>query len=204
MLNLIIFSATAAFAQEPESSTSWGMSGFDTQETRVMVGLAGEFWSDPSIIEVYKPSEVFVDLSLRYRFHQHFSVGAQVGLIDLSGNNNKSSLQIIPTVLHANVLFGNDRVEPFIGLGLSMVHFLETAPSTTISGTKVGMDFRSGFRIKTNLVQQQQHPSVQMGPKQMDIEVHVGQRFHQIFGVGAGEGFNLSALRLGVGLNTRF
>ena len=51
MLNLIIFSATAAFAQEPESSTSWGMSGFDTQETRVMVGLAGEFWSDPSIIK---------------------------------------------------------------------------------------------------------------------------------------------------------
>lgn len=204
MLNLLIFTATAAFAQEQEPSTDWGMSGFDTQETRVMVGLAGEFWSDPSIIEIYTSSEVFVDLSLRYRFHQHFSVGAQVGLIDLSGNNNKSNLQIIPTVLHANVLFGNDRVEPFIGLGLSMVHFLETAPSTTISGTKVGMDFRSGFRIKTNFVQQQQHPSVQMGPKQMDIEVHVGQRFHQIFGVGAGEGFNLSALRLGVGLNTRF
>ena len=204
MLNFLFLTASTAFSQEPETPSSWGMSGFDTQETRIMVGVVGEFWSDPSIIEVYKASEFFVDLSLRYRFHQHFSVGAQIGLIDLSGNNNKSNLQIIPTVLHANVLFGNDRVEPFIGLGLSMVHFLETAPSSTISGTKVGMDFRSGFRIKTNLVRQQQHPSVQMGPKQMDIEVHVGQRFHQIFGVGAGEGFNLSALRLGVGLNTRF
>jgi len=204
MLNLLIFTASTAFSQEPEVPSSWGSAGFKTQETRLMVGLTGEFWSDPSIIEIYKDSDIFVDFSLRYRFHQHFSVGAQIGLVNLSGNNNKSNLQIIPTVLHANVLFGNERVEPFVGLGLSMVHFLETSDVQPVSGTKVGFDFRSGFRIKTNFVQKQQHPSVQMGPKQMDIEVHIGQRFHQMFGMGAGEGFNLSALRLGVGLNTRF
>lgn len=207
MLNLLIFTASTAFSQEPEVPSNWGMSGFDIQETRIMAGVVGEFWSDTSIIEVYKASEVLVDLSLHYRFHQHFSVGAQIGYIDLSGNNGLSTLQIIPTVLSANVLFGNERVEPFVGLGLSVVHFLETASSssaTTVSGTKVGLDIRSGFRIKTNFIQKQQHPNVQMGPKQMDIEVHIGQRSHQILGVGAGEGFNLSALRLGVGLNTRF
>lgn len=190
------------FAQEPAST--WGKEGFRTQETRVLLGAVGEFWADSSITKVYKPSEVFVDIGLRYRFHQHFSVGAEVGLVDLSGNNEKSTLQLIPTVLHANVLFGNDRVEPFVGIGVSIVHFLETYPSSNVSGSKVGLDFRSGFRIKTNLIRPQQHPSTQMGPKQMDVEVQVGQRFHQMFGAGLGEGFNMSALRLGVGLNTRF
>lgn len=202
MLNFLILAVSTASAQE--TKPSWGMSGFDTQETRIMVGAVGEFWADPSITQVYKASETFVDIALRYRFHQHFSIGAEVGLVDVTGNNNKSTLQIIPTVLQLDVLFGNDRVEPFVGVGLSIVHFLETYPSATVSGSKIGMDFRSGFRIKTNFIQPEQHPSAQMGPKQMDIEVHVGQRMHQMFGVGVGEGFNMSALRLGIGLNTRF
>ena len=204
MLNFLILASSTAFSQETKAPSSWGMSGFDTQETRIMVGAVGEFWADPAITQIYSASEVFVDISLRYRFHQHFSIGAEVGLVDVTGNSNKSTLQIIPTVLNANILFGNDRVEPFVGLGVSIVHFLETYPSASVSGSKVGLDFRSGFRIKTNFIQPVQHPSAQMGPKQLDIEVHIGQRMHQIFGAGAGEGFNMSALRLGIGLNTRF
>jgi hypothetical protein len=203
MLNLLFATTLSAYAQEPLPS-SWGMKGFETQETRVMIGAVGEFWADPSIAQVYEPSSVFVNLSLRYRFHQHFSAGAELGLVDNTGNGSLSKLQLIPTVLHANVLFGTDRIEPFVGLGLSIVHFLETYPSSSISGSKVGLDFRSGFRIKTNFIQPKQHPKLEMGPKQMDIEIQVGQRLHQIFGFGAGEGFNMSALRLGVGLNTRF
>ena len=205
MILFFFSSLLPAIAQDsPEKDPSWGKEGFKTQETRIMLGAVGEFWADTAISQVYKPSDVFVNLGLRYRFHQHFAVGAEVGLIDVTGNEGKSTLQIIPTVLNANILFGTERIEPFVGLGVSIVHFLESYPSSNISGSKVGLDFRSGFRIKTNFIQPNQHPSLQMGPKQMDIEVQVGQRFHQIFGVGSGEGFNMSALRLGVGLNIRF
>ena len=66
MLNFLIFTASTALSQEPEAPSSWGMSGFDTQETRIMAGVVGEFWSDPSIIEVYKASEFFIDISFIY------------------------------------------------------------------------------------------------------------------------------------------
>jgi hypothetical protein len=154
MLNILFATTLSAFAQEPISS-SWGTKGFETQETRIMLGVVGEFWAEQTIAEVYQPSDVFVNLSMRYRFHQHFSVGTEIGLVDISGNNNKSTLQLIPTVLHANVLFGDERIEPFAGLGLSIVHFLETYSSSTISGSKVGLDSsqtapKLGYGTQTN------------------------------------------------------
>ena len=203
MLSLLLLGSLVQ-AQEKPTGASWGADGFKTQEIRVNAGIVQEFWAESSLARIYSASESFVYVGLGYRFHDHFSAGAEIALVDMVGNYNKSTLQLIPTVLYGNVLFGNENVEPFVGLGLSMVHFLETYPDNSISGSKVGLDFRSGVRIRTNLVQPQQHPSVDMGPKQLDIEISLGQRFHQMFGVGEGTGFNMSALRIGVGLNTRF
>ena len=82
-------------------------------------------------------------------------------------------------------------------------------PNGSVSGTKLGMDFRTGIRIATKFLRSSKHPEaaytdkypVQPGPKQLDIEIMLGQRFHQLFGVG--EGFDLSAIRVGVGMHIR-
>ena len=198
------FLTTYAFAQDKTDWSEWGRKGFSTQEPRIVAGIFQEYWAEPSLSRIYKSSETLVNIGLAYRFHKHFSVGAELAFADLDGNNNKSVLQLIPTVVYGNILFGNDYVEPFVGLGVSMVHFLETYPDTSISGSKVGFDFRSGLRIRTNLIRKHQHPSLKMGAKQVDVELSVGQRFHQMFGFDEGNGFNMSALRIGIGLNTRF
>ena len=201
----LIFSTTS-FAQDDEGArfVDWGMKGFKTQETRVYLGLVGESWADSFVGQVYRPSSNYGSLALQYRFHSHFLAGIESGLVRVKGNRDKSSLQLIPVVMNVNVLFGNDNVEPFVGLGMSFVHFLESSPSETISGTKVGMEVRAGVRIATQFIKSSQHPSVQVGAKRLDVELMLAQRMHQMFGVGVGQGFNLSASRFGVGAVLKF
>ena len=202
----IIFSTTS-FAQDDDDAdrfVDWGLAGFKTQETRVFVGLIGESWSDAFVGQVYRSSSSFGNLALQYRFHTHFLAGLESGLIRVKGNRDKSALQLLPIVMNANVLFGNENVEPFVGVGVSFVHFLESAPSGNVSGTKVGMEVRAGVRIATKFIQPSQHPNIKVGVKQLDIELMFAQRMHQMFGVGVGEGFNLSASRFGVGAVFKF
>ncbi|MEC7984949.1 MAG: hypothetical protein VX278_07290 [Myxococcota bacterium] len=205
ILFALLFSQTS-FAQDkaPNSFANWGMDGFQTQQTRVFIGLIGESWGDAFIGQVYRPSANFGNVALQYRFHTHFLAGIESGLIRVKGNRNKTALQLIPVVMNVNVLFGNDYVEPFIGLGFSFVHFLESAPSGSVAGTKVGTEVRAGVRIATNFIKPPQHPNQQLGAKQMDIELMFAQRLHQMFGVGAGQGFNMSASRFGVGAIFKF
>jgi hypothetical protein len=117
---------------------------------------------------------------------------------------------LIPVTIGGSVLFPNGKnVEPFVGVGFSVVNFLEEIPNSSISGTKLGMDFRTGIRLATRFLRRTNHPDAAYnesypkpsGPKQLDVEIMFGQRFHQLFGVG--EGFNLSAIRVGVGMQLR-
>ena len=201
MLNFFAIFLSTAVAEETTTESNWLTKGFETQEIRFLVGATNESLSDSSIVQTYDSSNFFPTISLQYRFHTNLAAAAEVGFADMTGNLGKSSFQTIPSSFSIQALFGNDRVEPFAALGLSIVHFLESYPEGTISGTKVGLDYRAGCRIKTNLIQPSQHPSLQQGPKQMDFEFHLGQRIHQITG---GDGFNMSAIRIGIGLNTRF
>jgi len=202
MLNLFLMtSLSTAYAEETPPESTWVSKVFSMQETRIALGVANEFVSDSSIAQTYETSKVFPNIALQYRFHKQFLVSAELGLVNMTGNFGKSSFQQIPSSFHGQVLLGDERVEPFAGLGLSIVHFLENYPEGTVSGTKIGLDYRAGFRIKTNLIQSSQHPSLDMGPKQMDFEIHVGQRIHKMTG---GDGFDMSSLRIGLGLNTRF
>ena len=75
----------------------------------------------------------------------------------------------------------------------------------------MGMDIRTGVRIGTRFMRRTQHPVTPVdadnpgtppGVKQLDVELMLGQRLHQMFGVG--EGFDLSATRIGVGMQLRF
>ena len=100
--------------------------------------------------------------------------------------------------------FGNETVEPFVGIGFSFVGFLESSSGESISGTKVGLEARAGVRIGTQFIKPSQHPSLKGGPKELDVELMLGQRLHQMFGIGAGAGFNMSAARFGVSLVLKF
>ena len=202
MLNLFIaILLSTARAQETAPEANGFIKGFDTQEIRVLVGAANESLSDTSIVQTYDSSNFFPSIALQYRFHTNILAAAEIGFADMTGNYGKSSFQTIPSSIGLQVLFGDEKVEPFFGLGASIVHFLESYPSGTIAGSKFGFDYRAGCRIKTALIKPSQHPGLQEGPKQMDFELHLGQRIHQITG---GEGFNMSTLRIGIGLNTRF
>ncbi|MDP6933548.1 MAG: hypothetical protein QGG40_11560, partial [Myxococcota bacterium] len=62
-------------------------------------------------------------------------------------------------------------------------------------------DLRAGLRVGTNLIQPTMRPGADNAIRSLDVEVFLGRRQHQLFGVG--NGFNLSATRAGVGLVAR-
>ena len=197
----------SAYATDP----GWGSAGFSTQETRLSFRGIGEAWSDSTFGSVYRSDRFFGSIGLSHRFHYHYAAYIEGGFTRVDGNNDQTALQLIPMSIGGSLLFGsNKRVEPFLGLGVSFVNFLEQVPNATVSGTKMGMDIRTGVRIGTRFLRRTQHPLTPSEPseyrttpgiKQLDVEIMVGQRIHQMFGIG--DGFDLSATRLGVGLQLR-
>ena len=201
----LLFTSTAQ-AEDP----GFGKAGFSTQESRIAFRGIGEAWQEPSFGSVYRSDRFYGFLGMSHRFHYHYAAYLEGGFVRADGNSDQTAIQLIPVTLGASVLFPNGKnVEPFVGLGFSVVNFLEQIPNNSISGTKLGMDFRTGIRIATRFLNRMNHPksvynenyTPPPGPKQLDIEVMFGQRFHQLFGVG--EGFNLSAFRIGVGMQLR-
>ena len=70
-------------------------------------------------------------------------------------------------------------------------------------GTKLGVDTKAGVRIGTSLLPNStQHPRQVNGPSQLDVEIAMGYRVHQAFGLGTG--LNLNAFHSSVGVNLRF
>ena len=65
-------------------------------------------------------------------------------------------------------------------------------------GTKLGVDAKAGVRIATSIIPSStQHPRQPKGASQMDVEIAMGYRTHQAFGVGTG--LNLNAFRTSIG-----
>lgn len=203
-----LFSSSVA-AQENEqgnqaSSSNGFISGFSTQEARFGVGVVNETWSDSSLGQVYSNQKLVPQIGLSYRFHRNMTVDAEVGFAQATGNSDKSTFTIVPVTIGASAVFPVGTVEPFLGVGASFVQFsevFETAPSYDVYGTKMGLDVRGGIRIGTRFIRKSQHPNAPSGPSQMDVQLLIGQRFNQTFGFG--DGINLDAFRVGVGLNFR-
>ena len=212
--HLSLYLCSLLFIPSAAAKPGWGKSGFVTQETRVAFRGVGEAWNDSSFGSVYRSDRFFGSIGLSHRFHYHYAAYLEGGFTRVDGNADQTALQLIPMSIGGSVLFGSNRsVEPFIGLGVSMVNFLEQIPTGSISGTKLGMDVRTGIRIGTKFLRRTQHPNTPTDPndpasptgvKQLDVELMLGQRLHQMFGVGEGEGFDLTATRIGVGMQLRF
>jgi len=62
---------------------------------------------------------------------------------------------------------------------------------------KIGVDMRMAVQIHTHFVQESIRPGAR-GAQRMDVEFLIGRRQHQPFGIG--EGLDLSAWRIGLGL----
>ena len=206
LLSLVLVSATTntAHAQEVPS-------GFEVQEFRVGVSISGERWAEDAIATIYgKNGKLFPTLSMSYRFHKNFSIDASAGTARLTTANQRNEMQLLPVTVGASMLFGNPDREPFVSVGAGFVQFSETLlpyytseyPTVTY-GTKLGVDAKAGVRIATSIIPNStQHPRQPKGASQMDVEIAMGYRTHQAFGVGTG--LNLNAFRTSIGFNLRY
>ena len=185
--------------------------GFDVQEFRIGVGLSSERWAEDAIATIYgKNGKLFPTLSMSYRFHKYFSIDASAGTGRLTTTNSRNELQLLPVTVGASMLFGNSDREPFVSVGAGLVQFSEkllpyyTSEYPTMTyGTKLGIDAKAGVRIATSIVPNStQHPRQPKGASQMDVEIAMGYRTHQAFGLGTG--LNLNAFRTSIGFNLRY
>jgi len=206
-----------AYAENPNEQTlrqidataSDEVKGFQVQEFRIGVGVTAERWSEEALAMVYdKSGKLLPTVTLSYRFHKRMALDVAAATGRLTAHSDQNEFRLMPVTVGASLLFGNDNVEPFIGVGAGFIQFSETlAPygdlySQVINGTKLGVDSRAGVRIATRLVPSSQHPGAPKGPSQLDIELGMGYRVHQAFGIG--NGLNMNAFHSNVGVNLRF
>jgi hypothetical protein len=184
------------------------VNGERVSESRVAFKGIGEAWTDKNIGTVYRSSRMYGFFGFSHKFHEHYSVYTEAGFARVDSSDDETALQLIPLTIGATILFGSERVEPFIGVGASLVNYMEEISTGSISGTKLGVDIRTGVRIGTRFVRKSQHPRNSLnnpntpnGPKQMDVELMLGQRIHHAMGIGTG--LDLGATRFGVGLQFR-
>lgn len=190
------------------SKTQKEKKGFAVQEFRLGTGVAIERWNEDALLAIYgKSSKMIPNVSMSYRFHKHFAIDVEAGSARLTANDERQIFQVVPVSTGASVLFGNQNLEPFIGVGAGFVQFSEKLQryekSTPVAtyGTKLGVDTKAGLRIGTRSIQDSQHPGAPQSFSQMDVELFMGYRVHQIGSIGTG--LNLNAFRAGVGLKFR-
>ncbi len=185
--------------------------GFEVQEFRIGVGVSAERWAEDAIATIYeKNGKIFPTLSMSYRFHEHLSLDASAGTGRLTTENQRNEMQLLPITVGASLLFGNRHREPFVSVAAGFVQFSEkllpyytSEYSNNTYGTKFGVDTKAGVRIGTSMLPNKtQHPRQPQGPSQLDLEIAMGYRVHQAFGVGTG--LNLNAFHSSVGVNIRF
>lgn len=202
---------TTVFATINTAAAQESPSGFEVQELRIGVGLSAERWAEDAIATIYgKNGKMFPTLSMSYRFHKNFSIDASAGTGRLTTENTRNELQLLPVTVGGSILFGNSDREPFVSVGAGFVQFSEkllpyyTSEFPTMTyGTKLGVDAKAGVRIATSIVSSStQHPRQPKGASQMDIEIAMGYRTHQAFGLGTG--LNLNAFRTSIGFNLRY
>lgn len=182
--------------------------GFAVQEFRLGTGVAIERWNEDALLAIYgKNGKMIPNISMSYRFHKHFALDVEAGSARLTANDERQVFQVVPVSVGGSVLFGNQNVEPFVGVGAGFVQFSEKLKryekSTPVAtyGTKLGVDSKAGLRIGTRFIQNSQHPGAPQSFSQMDVEIFMGYRVHQAGSIGTG--LNLNAFRAGVGLKFR-
>jgi len=170
----------------------------------------GEIWQESAVVMVHRSSRFggtgFFSTGLTPLIGMEFELGynRMVGNAIEPKTNQKtggqSSLELVPVSIDVTARVEGPSSEVFFGLGPAFVAFNDRSPTNAISGMKLGINMRMGIRIHTNFLQQSMRPGAG-GFKRMDIELMLGRRQHQMFGIGSG--LDLSAWRVGGGLVCR-
>ena len=170
----------------------------------------GEVWADAAISRVHRSSRFAGSGAFATNLSRVFGIECELGYSrmtnptyldgSLADGAGTTSFEMIPVAADLTMRAQGERSEVFFGLGAAMVGFNDTSPLNAVSGTKVGLDMRFGTRIKTGFLQESLYP-VDRGLKSMDIELIFGRRQHRGFGMG--QGLDLSAWRVGIGLAAR-
>jgi len=170
----------------------------------------GEIWQESAVVMVHRSSRFggtgFFSTGLTPLIGMEFELGynRMVGNAIEPKTNQKtggqSSLELVPVSIDVTARVEGPSSEVFVGMGPAFVAFNDRSPTNAISGMKLGINMRMGIRIHTHFLQQSMRPGAG-GFKRMDIELMLGRRQHQMFGIGSG--LDLSAWRVGGGLVCR-
>ena len=167
----------------------------------------GEVWQDAAIVMVHRSSRFggtgFFSAGITPLFGMEIEIGYNrlVGsAVDPSSNEqtgNQSTLELVPIAMDGTIRMEGSSSDLIFGVGPAFVSFNDRSPTNAISGMKLGIDMRMAVQIHTHFIQESIRPGAR-GMQRMDLEFLIGRRQHQAFGVG--EGLDLSAWRIGLGL----
>jgi len=170
----------------------------------------GEVWADTSIARVHRSSRFAGTGAFATNLSRVFGMEFELGYSRMTNPTyivangadgaGQTSFEMIPVVVDLTMRAEGERSEIFFGVGAAVVGFNDTSPLSAVAGTKVGLDMRLGTRIKTGFLQESLYP-VDRGMRRVDVELILGRRQHR--GFGFGQGLNLSAWRVGIGLAAR-
>ncbi len=180
----------------------------------LLAGLrgVGEVWQDPYLIQDIGRSSRFGGTGfMSYRVWRFVGVDIEAGYHRMAGTgttpNSGRTLtdatrwEMVPLALSASAVHRVGAVEVFGSVGTAFTVYTSTDSVGAITGTKVGPAFHAGARLDTGMVVPTIRRDAPYRLRSLDLELVVGRRQHQCFGVG--EGLNLSAWRVGVGLLAR-
>jgi len=205
LLGSAILVASPAHAQATDSADA---AESEAEDRPLIVGLRGvaEVWQDPFIIQHYRSSRFMGAFMTHVPIGRWLGVEAELGYSRTPSESARplvspGQLEYLPITLSMVAVKPGPRAELFGGVGYAMAVFTERTDAGTVSGAKPGLDLRGGARIHTRLIKEQLRPTGTSGAQGLDIELLLGRRQHQAFGIGTG--FDFSAWRLGAGMVVR-
>lgn len=167
----------------------------------------GEVWQESAIVMVHRSSRFggtgFFSAGITELFGMEIEIGYNrlVGsAVDPATNertDNQATLELVPIAMDGTIRMEGSTSDLVFGAGPAFVSFNDRSPTNAISGMKIGIDMRVAVQIHTHFIQHSIRPGAR-GMRRMDLEFLIGRRQHQAFGVG--EGLDLSAWRIGLGL----
>ncbi len=212
ILSLAAWSAPAQALPEVLTSIP---TRIDEEGIRLGARVIGEVWEEPSLQQTFGQSRYLVaGLSLGVPLHQHLVTELEIGFhrfvesVDDEGTVSGDVLDLVPVSwqFQGRLPLG-EAGEVFLGLGPTLTAFRHDHPdhehneAYATNGVKMAGELRAGFRIDTGLIQPSRAPGMGRQFKAVDFEGYVSRRW-QVH--PRGEGYDLAAIRLGLGLSFRF
>jgi hypothetical protein len=175
--------------------------------------IVGEVWEDSNLSLVYRASRAAGTGTLITPLFGPIELAIEAGYVsmsaqalkagDLSSGSETVRFQLMPLSLLVGYRLTHPQFELALGVGPALTVWNEVTGDSALAGSKIGFAMTTALRIPTRLIQPPPfHHEIDSGPSRVDVELSLGRRQHQAFGLGSG--LNLSAWRAGVGLLARF